>query len=137
MLAGRTTLALRSWHHVTLVREGDKVRVHLDGRSEPEIAGDLRHTVPAGEEMVFLGGRSDKMFGLEGKLSEFAVFPRALTAAEIGTLYQASGEKPSIAAAPPPSDNTPSAPLSPLGSLAKIHVRDGYGVELYVELVSR
>jgi putative membrane-bound dehydrogenase-like protein len=131
VLAGRTTLALRAWHHVAFVREGGKVRVHLDGRAEPEIAGELAHTVPAAEETVFLGGRSDGLFGFEGKLAEVAIFPRALTPAEINTLHQASGEMPPVAAAPPiATDTTPSAPLSPIASLAKIHIRAGYGVEL-------
>lgn len=83
VLAGRTTLSLRTWHHVVLVREGPKVRVHLDGRAEPEISGTFVSTVPPGENSLFLGGRNDGLFGLEGKLDEVAVFARALSADEI------------------------------------------------------
>ncbi len=36
---GRNTLTFQAWHHVVFVREGDQVRVHLDGRTQPEIDG--------------------------------------------------------------------------------------------------
>jgi putative membrane-bound dehydrogenase-like protein len=128
VLIGRTVLAQRAWHHVVLVREGKKVRVHLDGRAEPEIAGDFQHTVPAGKRTVFLGGRNDNLFGLEGRVDEVALYDRALTAPEIAAHYQASALTPPVAAAATPTPQ--SQPLSPLDSLKKIHVRNGYGVEL-------
>ena len=90
VLVGRTTLALRAWHHVVFVREGDKVRVHLDGRAEPEISSAFIHTVPAGENSIFVGGRNDGMFNFEGKLDEVALYPRALAASEVAAHYQAS-----------------------------------------------
>ncbi|HZJ16527.1 MAG TPA: PVC-type heme-binding CxxCH protein, partial [Chthoniobacteraceae bacterium] len=128
VLAGRTVLAMRAWHHVVFVREGKRVRVHLDGRAEPEIAGDFAHAVPEGEHTIFLGGRNDNLFGLEGRLDEVALYDRALTPAEINAHYQASGMSPPVPAADPPAPE--SAPLSPLDSLKKIHVRNGYAVEL-------
>jgi hypothetical protein len=90
LLVGRTTLALRAWHHVVLVREGANVRVHLNGRPEPEIAGTFTHTVPSGEQTVFVGGRNDGLFNFEGKLDEVALYPRALTPDEIAAHYKAS-----------------------------------------------
>ena len=128
VLAGRTALALRAWHHVVFVREGKRVRVHLDGRAEPEIAGDFVNTVPAGEGSIFLGGRSDNLFGLEGRVDEVALYDRALTTQEVAAHFQASALTPAVAAALPPTPT--SQPLSPLDSLKKIHVRNGYGVEL-------
>ena len=128
LLVGRTPLALRAWHHVTLVREGGKVRVHLDGRAEPEMAGEFAHTVPAGDGTIFLGGRNDGTFGFEGKLDEVAIFPRVLAAAEITALYQASAQTPPAAAAAVAPAIVP--PLSPADSLKKIHVREGFAVEL-------
>ncbi len=90
LLVGRTALALRAWHHVVLVREGANVRVHLDGRPEPEIAGAFAHTVPPGDQTVFIGGRNDGLFNFEGKLDEVALYPRALTLGEIAAHYKAS-----------------------------------------------
>jgi putative membrane-bound dehydrogenase-like protein len=129
LLVGRTKLALRAWHHVVLVREGGNVRVHLDGRAEPEITGAFEHTVPTGEASVFLGGRNDGMFNFEGKLDEVAIYPRPLAVTEIAAHYKVSALTPPVAVAratPPPV----SRPLSPLESLKSIQVRDGYRVEL-------
>jgi hypothetical protein len=91
VLVGRTKLALRAWHHVVFVREGDKVRVHLDGRAGPEISGTLSHTVPAGENTILIGGRNDGLFNFEGKLDEVALYPRALNATEVAERFKASG----------------------------------------------
>jgi hypothetical protein len=57
-----------------LVREGAAVRVHLDGRSEPDLAAPAPARA-GGAALVF--GQ-----GLQGKLDEIAVFPRALLPAE-------------------------------------------------------
>ena len=129
VLVGRTTLALRAWHHVALVREGGKVRVHLDGRAEPEMAGEFNHTVPPDENSIFIGGRNDGMFNFEGKLDEVALYPRALAAGEVAAHYQASAVTPPVAAVV--AARAPdSPPLSPLASMQKIHLRPGFRVEL-------
>ena len=126
---GRTTLALRAWHHVVLVREGERVRVHLDGRLEPEIEGVFEHTVPSGERSLFMGGRNDGLFNFEGKLDEIAMYQRALIPSEISEHYQSSALTPpdKVAATKPMQPA-----LSPEASLKKIHIRDGYRVELMV-----
>jgi putative membrane-bound dehydrogenase-like protein len=127
-VAGRTVLATKAWHHIVLVHEHGRVRVHLDGNLVPEIDTEFTHTAPAGEASVFFGGRNDGLFGLEGKLDEVALYPRALSPAEIQAHYQASGISPPVTAAAAAPDVVP--PLTPQQSMAKIHVRDGYGVEL-------
>jgi len=85
LLAGTTDIVLRTWHHVALVRDGRKVTVYLDGKQE--IAGET--AVPDGSEHIFLGGRSDNIANFEGKLDEAALFPRALSAAEIAKHHAA------------------------------------------------
>jgi hypothetical protein len=107
LLVGHTSLALRAWHHVVLVRERNKVRVHLDGREEPEISGDLVETVPAGEDSIFIGGSNDGMFNFEGKVDEVAIYRRALPTKEIAAHHKASGLKPPVVAA---SELAPASP---------------------------
>ncbi len=128
VVAGRTVLAQKAWHHVVLVRDGERVRVHLDGRPDPEIDAPFASTLPGGTASIFLGGRTDGMFGFEGKLDEVAVYERALGPAEIEAHYRASGLAPPVNAAVPAPEVPP--PLGPRESLAKLHVRDGFGVEL-------
>jgi hypothetical protein len=101
-MAGRTPLALRAWHHVVLVRDATKVRVHLDGRAKPEMAGEFPD--PVGPEAgLFLGGRNDRQFNFEGRLDEIAVYARALSPEEILAHYQVSGLSPPVAEAPAPA----------------------------------
>ena len=129
VLVGRTTLALRAWHHIVMVREGNEVRVHLDGRAEPEIAATFSHTVPAGENTLFVGGRNDNLYNFEGKLDEVAVYPRALAAKEIAANYKASGlTPPMVATAAPRLPDSP--PLSPADSMRKIHLSPGFSIDL-------
>ena len=94
VLAGRTKVGLKTWHHIVFVREGRRVRVHLDGRPEPEIAAEFESTLAEGENGIFFGGRNDGLFGLEGRLDEVAIYGRALDAGEIGEHYAASGLRP-------------------------------------------
>ena len=127
ILGGRNTLAFQAWHHVVFVREGDQVRVHLDGRTQPEIDGVFSHTIPEGEDALFLGGRNDNLFNFEGKLDEIAIYDRSLSPDEIEAHYKAS-------ALAPPSKITATGPvaypMTPEASIKKIHIRDGYEIEL-------
>ena len=56
-----------------------------------EIEEELEWTIEEpGKLPVFIGGRSDKLFGFEGKLDEVAVFDRALSAAEVAAQFKVS-----------------------------------------------
>jgi hypothetical protein len=88
VLAGTTKIVPRTWHHVVLVRDGKKVTVYLDGQSTPEISGEVAVGHPAGVGEVFLGGRSDRNAGWEGKIDEVAVYNRALSAEEAARHYE-------------------------------------------------
>ena len=79
MLAGKTVLGLKRWHHVALVRDGKAVTVYLDGK--PEITGEADRV--EGDLPLFLGGRCDNFANLAGKLDEVAVYDRVLTEKEV------------------------------------------------------
>jgi hypothetical protein len=85
---GRTAIPRWEWHHATLVRDADRIRVYLDGRLEIEtrLPDGPGTEVPPGFDQVFFGGRSDGEDGWEGRLDETAVFDRALTADEVARL---------------------------------------------------
>lgn len=82
--AGKTVIPRWQWQHVVLVREGQAVRVYLNGQLEIETktATDF----PAGLDQCFFGGRSDNDSNWEGRLDEIAVFSRALSAKEVARL---------------------------------------------------
>lgn len=86
--AGTTHIDRWTWHHVVLVRTPAKTTVYLDGR--PELEVETRQPGSSEVEQIFVGGRNDNADNWEGKLDEVAVFPRALTAREVGLLWQAA-----------------------------------------------
>jgi hypothetical protein len=90
LLAGRTPIPVGRWQHVVFVREGKRVRVHLNGARGAEIEGEMTATFADGAARLYWGGRSDGMFNFEGKLDECALFDRALTPDDIAALYAAA-----------------------------------------------
>ena len=130
-LTGRTALESRTWHHVALVRNEKHVTVYLNGNPEPEIDGELEPTFKESSDDIFLGGRSDRMFGLEGRLDEVALYDRELTADDVAHHFAVAEALivPQISEVVPKPD-TP--PLSPAESMKVAHVREGYELQLVV-----
>ncbi len=83
-VAGKTAAARWTWNHAVLVRDGQQVRVYLNG--ELEIETTLEGDVPLTSDALFVGGRTDSQSNWEGRLDEVAVFDRVLTPAEIQNL---------------------------------------------------
>ncbi|RUL88110.1 LamG domain-containing protein [Tautonia sociabilis] len=86
LLVGRSELPISRWCHVAFVRDGPRVRVHLNGDPDPEIDAERPSFSLEGPHALVLGGRIDGVAGLEGKLDEVAVYDRALTPEEIRSL---------------------------------------------------
>jgi hypothetical protein len=85
-VVGRTEIQRWNWYHVVLVRDGARVRIHLDGNAQPEIETESPAGFPAGFDRLFFGGRCDNDSNWEGRLDEIAVFDRPLSLEEIGEL---------------------------------------------------
>ena len=95
LLKGQTKIQPKTWNHVVLVRAGDTARAFLNGRPEPGLDGNApAHSSAAGSEYHF-GGQSGGDSTLEGKLSDVAVYNRALTPEEIARHFQEAGLPPS------------------------------------------
>jgi len=77
---GPTTLPLREWNHVVLVRDGSRVSVYLNGRETPEIEATAP---PSRGPEVILGGCEDGADSFEGKMDEIAVYARPLSTREV------------------------------------------------------
>jgi hypothetical protein len=99
-LVGTTTIALRTWNHVALVRDGQHVAVYLNGNPAPEISGPSESAPQPDAEQICLGGRADRDSTFEGKLDEVAIYNRALTPAEIGRFQQLADIKNSPSGTP-------------------------------------
>ena len=79
---GKTTVKRWTWRQAALTRQGEDLRVYLNGKLEIE----AKAKVNALAEDIFIGGRNDNRSNWEGRIDEAAVFDRALTSAEIKKL---------------------------------------------------
>ena len=90
ILAGKTELRPRTWHHLVLTRTGRRIAVHLDGNRGPEISGDVEATAESGLASLVIGGRHDREATFEGKIDEVAVYDRPLTSTEVFEHFRAA-----------------------------------------------
>jgi Concanavalin A-like lectin/glucanases superfamily len=80
VVAGGTAIERWTWNHLLLVRDGEKVRVHLNGRATPEIKTTTNgHSNVA---QLFFGGHCSGDSSWEGRLDEIAVFDRVVSIGE-------------------------------------------------------
>ena len=121
---GETDLVPHRWNHLVLVRNGDFIQVFLNGKTE--ISTKLEHGATETTQLYF-GGSSNNRFNFEGRLDELCVFNRALDIDEISAHFAAAGFESDLTVK---ATDLRSDPLSPEESLRKIHVREGYRVEL-------
>lgn len=84
--AGSISVKRWEWNHAALVRNGNRVRVYLNGAEKPQIDVKAPANFPEDFDQIFVGGRSDNSDNWEGRLDEVAVFPRALSSEEIRSL---------------------------------------------------
>jgi hypothetical protein len=90
ILEGKTPIVRNTWNHVLMVRDGEKLLVYLNGKTEPEISGDARIGFPPGLGQVFIGGRSDNFATFYGKISEVSIYDHALTPHDVSQHYLAA-----------------------------------------------
>jgi hypothetical protein len=86
--SGLASIPTKAWTYIAFVREGSRVRVHLNGDEHPDIDTNATANV-AGK--LFVGGHAEGKFNFEGRIDEVAVYPRALPAAEVQRHYRAAG----------------------------------------------
>jgi hypothetical protein len=85
-LEGRQQVPAKTWNHLVLVCEENRVSVYLNGQAAAEIAGVVSSLRRNGE--LFVGGQGDKGDSFEGKIDEVAVYGRALRLEEISSHYR-------------------------------------------------
>ncbi len=77
----------RTWQHLALVRDGQKVQVYADG--DPKVDPSSSRPLDGFAER-FIGTRDDHGPGIEGKVDEVALYDRALDASEIAAHFRAA-----------------------------------------------
>ena len=87
---GTTVLRRGQWNHVIFIRQGEVVRIHLNGNPKPDATGSLPITYSR-DSPLFVGGRSDLFANFVGGIDQVSIYDRVLTEEEIKAHYQASG----------------------------------------------
>ncbi len=132
---GRTSIAPQTWNHVTMIRDGARIKVFLNGDTKPEIDAEVETTTGGSQEFYF-GARSDNFATLQGNLAQAALFSRAISNEEAHLLHTSAhqdtqNDRPQTVANAESDRMSPhSQPLSVEDSVAKIHVPRGYRVEV-------
>ncbi len=106
--AGKSHVATKHWHQLTITRDKQQMRVYLDGSKTPEI--DAKLDPPKSVKRLLIGSDGNAETTFDGKVDEVAVFDRVLKAAEIAELYAKAGitappqPKPTIVLGGKPTD---------------------------------
>ncbi len=96
-IVGTTVVPTGSWNHITLVRNGQQVKLFLNGQLEI----DQKLAATFGDSKEFcLANRSDNFAPLDGNLGEVALFSRALDDQQAIQLHSASGQPRGVRAQP-------------------------------------
>ena len=86
-LVGHTALATRTWHHLTLVRQGTEVRLYIDGQLDATQTRDrVVDLVLPTPLLLGTSSRIDRFFA--GRIDELALHNRALAPEEIAARYE-------------------------------------------------
>jgi hypothetical protein len=84
---GVTTIRPGIWHHVAMVYDGANLRLYLDGRLEN--SSSLTGLITATPQPLIIGGSVPGPWNFTGEVDELSLYDRALTEAEISTIYKA------------------------------------------------
>jgi hypothetical protein len=85
-----------AWHHVAATYDGASIKLYVDGNLDASVAGS--GTIPTGVDGVTIGSRypypvvSPTRFA--GSIDELAIYNRALTRQEVGSLAYGNGTGP-------------------------------------------
>jgi len=101
---GVTEIAIRRWYHAAMTYDGVILRLYINGVMEG--SKPIKAPMLLTDALFVIGGHSDGPWNFNGRVDELSLYHRALTPAEIRSIYLAGG-----AGKCPPS---PALPL-PLG----------------------
>lgn len=88
-IAGSTVIPANTWNHITYTREGDQVKVFLNGRLEID---DVLPAKFGTSRDVSVSIRSDQFAPLQGNIGHLAILDRAISNQDAELLHAASGQ---------------------------------------------
>ena len=101
---GSTIATDGNWHHIALTHDGGTARMYVDGQLDAQVVRTYNTLLSGAFYMGAIGTTGDRF---KGQVDELAVYNRALSQAEIVSIYQAGSAGKTITG---PYINTPSLP---------------------------
>jgi len=86
---GATSVTNGAWHHVVGVRNGSTLSLYVDGKLDAQATGQSIGTITADVSSLGALKRNNLMYYFNGSIDEAAIYPRALSQAEINGHYRA------------------------------------------------
>ncbi|CAN2047817.1 putative Secreted protein containing LamG-like jellyroll fold domain protein [Candidatus Magnetomoraceae bacterium gMMP-1] len=81
------------WHHVVAVRDGQTMKLYVDGGDPKATQSNVTQTVSGDEPKPLLIGMLADNYYYDGLIDEVAIWDRALTKAEVAALYNSGNAK--------------------------------------------
>lgn len=86
-VTGSTSLSTSTWYHVVVVRTGGTINLHINGNATPDGTGSDSSALSSANFAVGSDVVPESYF--DGKINDIRVWSRALSTAEISSLYSA------------------------------------------------
>jgi hypothetical protein len=87
---GRREVQLKTWHHIVMVRDTERVRLFVDNGESPEVDCKAPPLNASAKPIIFVGGSTDRQFDFAGRIDEVAIYDRALTPDEVSSRFPKS-----------------------------------------------
>lgn len=84
----------QAWHHFARSRQGNTFTLYVDGAAAATVTGAIGSVSPKRPFQIHLGQRLDAAQHLRGALDDFRLYNRALTQAEITSIYTTNSTTP-------------------------------------------
>jgi hypothetical protein len=132
---GKTALSLNAWNHIAGTWDGSVIRIYQNGILQPDTV-PFTGPINSSTNPLLIGKLVDNTYYFKGAIDEVMIFNRALTAAELDSVYRGAytmkpGSDPTIPVL------VPCQPKVTLNLLPKFYWRPVKGASVYTLNVAR
>jgi hypothetical protein len=83
---GTTPILLNTWYHVAITYDGASVKLYVNGNLDCSAA--ITGTIPVSTHPLWIGGDLEDPYNTTGLVDEVSLYNRALSAAEVASIYE-------------------------------------------------
>ena len=117
---GTTPIVLNTWYHVAITYDGASVKLYVNGNLDCSAA--ITGTIPVSTHPLWIGGDLEDPYNTTGLVDEVSLYNRALTAAEVQSIYNSGSAGKCITPAAPAITTQPANETIYVGQTAGFSV---------------